>query len=136
MSQRTVFLDASFWIALRDPREPWHRIARDCTRDLLARRYLFVFTPFVLAETHAHFCRSPRLRTQILDDAEHNPIMVNELPSPPDLVATTELLRQHGDKSYSFCDAFSFVTMRRLRIGQALAFDEHFRQLGEFEVLP
>ena len=38
------------------------------------------------------------------------------------------LLRAQADKSYSLCDALSFVVMERLRIGDAIAFDRHFRQ--------
>ena len=46
-----------------------------------------------------------------------------------------QLLRQYRDKSFSLCDAVSFIVMRRLGLRQAATFDEHFRQLGEFEVI-
>lgn len=39
------------------------------------------------------------------------------------------------DKDYSFTDCTSFVVMRELKIGQALATGDHFRQMG-FQVLP
>ena len=45
------------------------------------------------------------------------------------------LLRKHDDKTYPFCDAVSFVVMRRLEVRRAAAFDDHFNQFGEFEVL-
>ena len=70
-----VFLDASFWIALRDPREPRHSQARQAAGRLLRQRIRFVFTSFVLAETHAYFSRSPAMRSQILDDAQQNPAL-------------------------------------------------------------
>jgi predicted nucleic acid-binding protein len=47
-----------------------------------------------------------------------------------------ELIRAHQDKSYSLCDAVSFVVMEPLRIRRAASFDQHFRQYGKFEVLP
>jgi len=45
------------------------------------------------------------------------------------------LLRAHEDKSYSLCDALSFVVMERLRIKEAIAFDRHFRAYGRFTIL-
>jgi len=44
-------------------------------------------------------------------------------------------LRAHEDKSYSLCDALSFVVMERLRIREAIAFDQHFRAYGRFTIL-
>jgi len=131
-----VLLDASFWIALRDPREPWHRKARLMAEELLAGRTVFVFTSFVLAETHAHFSRSPAIRVQILDDAQQNPAMRWETVSQGDESAALALLRGNRDKQYSLCDAISFVVMRRLEIPRAATFDSHFRQFGEFEIVP
>src|SRR5690349_2259180 len=103
-----VLLDASFWIALRDPREPWHTQARQATIDLLKQRTSFVFTTLVLAETHAHFARSSAIRTQILDDAQQNPTLHWEPITPTDEAEAVRLLREQRDKSYSLCDAVSF----------------------------
>jgi uncharacterized protein len=130
-----VLLDASFWIALRDAREPWHSRARGLAQGLLRRRVRFVFTSLILAETLAHFSRSPLMRGQLMDDARANPAMEWEPVPHADELAAFDLLRQHRDKSYSFCDAVSFVLMRRLGLRQAVSFDEHFRQFGEFEII-
>lgn len=46
-----------------------------------------------------------------------------------------ELFIARGDKSYSFTDCTSFIVMKRLKITQYLAFDDHFRQEGFEEVL-
>ena len=131
-----VWLDASFWIALRDPREPWHSQARQAAAKLMASRTRFVFTSFILAETHAYFSRSPALRTQILDDAEENPALQWESVWRDDESAALALLRQQRDKEYSLCDAISFAVMKRLGISRAATFDSHFRQFGEFEIVP
>jgi predicted nucleic acid-binding protein len=45
------------------------------------------------------------------------------------------LLRSHSDKTYSLCDALSFVVMERLGIAEALAYDRHFREYGRFLIL-
>ena len=131
-----VLLDASFWIALRDPREPWHSRARQATMELLKNRTLFVFTTLILAETHAHFCRSRAISAQVLDDAERNPTLHWEPITRADESEAVRLLRDHRDKSYSLCDAISFTLMRRLELNRAAALDEHFRQFGEFEIIP
>jgi predicted nucleic acid-binding protein len=130
-----VLLDASFWIALRDAREPWHQQARGAAERLLGRRTRFVFTSFVLAETHAHFSRSAPMRAQILDDAQQNPALHWEPVSQSDETAAVGLLRKNRDKQYSLCDAVSFVVMQRLGIYQAATFDRHFRQFGGFEIV-
>ena len=40
------------------------------------------------------------------------------------------LVRAHQDKTYSLCDAQSFVVMDRLRIREAIAADDDFRRYG------
>ena len=135
MSGRCVFLDSSFWICLRNERELHHGRARELTAQLMRQRLSFVITPLVFAETHAYFARAPRRRRQILDDGERNPLISCEPLSPPDQRNATRLLRQHEDKSYSLCDAVSFVVMRRLGLKRAAAFDEHFQRFGEFEII-
>ena len=135
MKRGDALLDASFWIALRDPREPWHTRARARVQELLAQRVRFIFTAFILAETHAYFSRSPRIRTEILDDAEHNPVMLHEPVSTADQAGAIQLLRQQADKSYSFCDALSFCIMQRLGLTRVATFDAHFRQFGGLQII-
>jgi predicted nucleic acid-binding protein len=131
-----VLLDASFWIALRDLREPWHSQARQTTLELLKRRTVLVFSTLILAEVHAHFCRSEPMRAQILDDAQNNPALHWEPVSVEDELGAVQLLREHRDKSYSLCDAVSFKIMQRLELRRAASLDAHFRQFGQFEVIP
>ncbi|MBI2893250.1 MAG: hypothetical protein HYY06_06825 [Deltaproteobacteria bacterium] len=45
------------------------------------------------------------------------------------------LLQAHADKTYSLCDALSFVVMERLAIEEAIAFDRHFREYGRARLL-
>ncbi|MCX8155750.1 MAG: PIN domain-containing protein [Verrucomicrobiae bacterium] len=130
-----VFLDASFWIALRDMREPAHSQAVAMTRQLLSMRQGFVFTSFILAETYAYFSRSLKMRLQILDDAEKNPVMRWEPVLAEDEQEARRLLRRYADKSFSYCDAVSFALMRRLGLERAATFDKHFRQIGGFGII-
>ena len=46
------------------------------------------------------------------------------------------LLKSQRDKSYSLCDAVSFVLMRREDTVDALTTDRHFEQAGFRRLLP
>lgn len=40
------------------------------------------------------------------------------------------MLTKHADKSYSLCDAISFLVMREHGLLEALSTDRHFEQAG------
>jgi predicted nucleic acid-binding protein len=44
-------------------------------------------------------------------------------------------IEHYQDKEFSYCDAVSFAIMERLDIREAIAFDDHFRQYGQFTIL-
>ena len=50
--------------------------------------------------------------------------------------AALELLRRRPDKSWSLCDAVSFVLMENQGIREALTTDHHFEQAGFIRLLP
>ena len=60
--------------------------------------------------------KSPEIETVWIDRVVHNEAMA--------------LLRQRQDKTYSLCDAVSFVLMRQRAIIDALTTDHHFEQEG------
>jgi uncharacterized protein len=95
-----------------------------------------VTTILIFAETQAYFSRAPLLAGQIMDDFENNPVLRCEPVLPVDQRNAMALLRQHRDKAFSFCDAVSFVLMRRLGIRRVASFDHHFKQAGGFLTLP
>jgi uncharacterized protein len=131
----SVFVDASFWVALRDARDEQHGLAAAVARHIVERRWRLVSTWMVFAESHAPFARSTARKEQVLRDFTANPLMTLVEVTPADRTEALALLRQHADKDYSLCDAVSFVLIRRLGLLRAAAFDDHFRQFGGFEVL-
>ena len=89
----------------------------------------------MFAETHATFARSQAVRERIIADFWENPLLHFAEVTDADHRAAIRLLRRHDDKSFPFCDAISFVVMQRLGIRRVAAFDEHFRQMGGFEMI-
>jgi predicted nucleic acid-binding protein len=132
--KRRIFLDASFWIAWRDDDDLRHARAATLLDEIEKLRAGFVSSTLVFAEVHAHFSREPEAREKIIADFWENPLMQLEIPTYADHRAAVELLRGYDDKEFSFCDALSFVIMRRLKIIEAAALDDHFHQIGEFKV--
>ncbi len=133
---RAIFVDSSFWIALRARGEPEHETARRTAVELARERVVLRSTVFVFGEVHAFFSRAPLLRQQIIRDFWDSPVFRLEEANHADQQEALKILREHEDKEYSFCDALSFVLMRRLGLKRVASFDDHFRQIGEFEVIP
>ncbi|MEO7298611.1 MAG: PIN domain-containing protein [Verrucomicrobiota bacterium] len=130
-----VFIDSSFWITYREEREARQPEAQRILTELFRQKTHFVATLPVICEIHASFSRNPRKRALVLKDLCHNPLVMIEQISHQDQHAALELLSLHDDRTYPLCDALSFVVMRRLKITRAAAFDVHFRQFGEFEII-
>jgi uncharacterized protein len=130
-----TFIDASFWIALRARTAPEHPTAVAIGRQLASERTFLACTDLVFAEVYAYFSRARLLREQVIGDFWDNRVMRFQEVLYQDKIAAIELLRQHKDKTYSFCDAISFTVMRRLRIRRAASFDLHFRQMAEFDII-
>ena len=135
MSERQVFIDASFWITRRDKRDARQPYAEVLARDLFEQRVGLVSTSFVFAEVHAYFTRNRFVRQLVIRDFFENPIMQYENPSIQDQQLALDILRTHQDKPYSFCDAVSFVVIERLGLKRVVTFDRHFEQFGDFEII-
>lgn len=130
------FLDASFWIVCREEKEINHAVARQILGRLFQQRSRFVTTLPVICEIQAYFAREKQKRALVIKELFNNPVLAIENIVQQDQKAALEILESHGDKTYSLCDTLSFAVMRRLNIKRVLAFDVHFRQFGEFEVIP
>jgi predicted nucleic acid-binding protein len=88
---------------------------------------------YVLAEfvALAHIRRIPRLQAltfivDLLDNPDIETVWVDE----PVHREAMSLLLARQDKTYTLCDAVSFVLMRQRQITEALTTDRHFEQEG------
>ena len=132
---RAIFVDSGFWIALRDPTDENHAKSARISRRLIEWRARLIVTPFVFAEVQARFSRARQRREQVIRDCWKNPIVRHEQATIEDQESAVEILLQHKDKSFSFCDAVSFAVMLRLGLGEVVSFDDHFRQFGQFQII-
>jgi len=88
---------------------------------------------YVLAEfvALAHVWRLPRLEAlAFLADLVANPDILTVWVDDSLHQKAMALLQARPDKSYSLCDAVSFVLMRQYKISEALSTDRHFEQEG------
>ena len=135
MKNDQVFIDASFWIALRHQREEYHPRSREIAAELFADRIIWVSTMFVFAETHTFVSRWPQLSRMVIEDITDNPVFKMEPVQQVDNENALKILGGHRDNSYSFCDAVSFGVMERLGVRRVVTFDRHFEQFGNFELI-
>jgi uncharacterized protein len=131
-----IFVDSSFWVALRFERDARHGEARD----LLARHgdSSLVTSNRVRGETWTFLRRRTGhdAATQYLNALEQTRRLQVVFVSREVEDAALGWLRRHDEREYSFVDATSFALMRSLRIREALAFDGDFQAAGFVELRP
>ena len=125
-----IFVDSSFWIALRNRRDAHYREAVE-----LLRAYgnqPLVTTNHVRGETWTYLRRlaGHAAAVDFLDAVERSP-RIRVLTVAQDLEdEALNWLRRHDEREYSFVDATSFAVMRSMRAADALAFDGDFSAAG------
>ena len=131
-----IFVDTSFWIALRLRRDARHEDALT-----LLRRHAddhLITTNLVRGETWTYLRRRAEHSSAVdfLDALDRSPrVRVVTVPSELEDDALA-WLRRHDERQYSFVDSTSFALMRSLRARDALAFDGDFSAAGFRELRP
>jgi predicted nucleic acid-binding protein len=103
----------------------------DATPTLLTHSYILAeFVP--LCQTRRlNRAHSLAFVESFLDDPDVEIVWVDK----PLHRTALALLRARPDKTYSLCDAVSFILMRRRGVTEALTTDEHFDQEGFVRLL-
>jgi predicted nucleic acid-binding protein len=127
-----VFVDTSAWYALADRGDTYHQPAVRIAHSLRASRRLLVTTNHVTSETYtlvrARLGYAPaqdflsRLRASSYTERRFVPEAWED--------AAEVLLAQYRDQDFSYVDATSFITMRRLGLQEVFTFDHHFTVVG------
>jgi predicted nucleic acid-binding protein len=125
-----IFVDTSFWVALRNRRDHSHDLARTLLASHAAEP--LVTSNHVRGETWTFLRRRAGHRSAVdfLDSIDRSPRLRLLLVSEDVETAALRWLRRHDEREYSFVDATSFALMRSLRIREALAFDGDFTAAG------
>ena len=131
-----IFVDTSFWIGVRLPRDARH----DEALELLGRhgRGELLTSNHVRGETWTYLRRKVGHRESVtfLGMLERSQ-QVEVRPVAAHLEEEAlSWLRRHDEREYSFVDSTSFALMRSLGIREALAFDGDFAAAGFVELRP
>ena len=131
-----IFVDSSFWIAIRFSRDARHEPAVDLLR--LHHEAALLTSNLVRGETWTFLRRRVGHHSAVhfLDHLAETPrLSVRRVGEEVEKEALG-WLRRHDERAYSFVDATSFELMRSLRITEALAFDGDFAAAGFLELRP
>jgi predicted nucleic acid-binding protein len=129
---RSVFVDTSAFVALRNAAEAEHEAARAALSGLLAEGAALFTSNYVFAETYtALLVRVGRGEAiewgrRFRDSGAIELVRLDESVEGD----AWEILERHGDKRWSYVDATSFALIERDGGGEAFAFDAHFAQRG------
>ena len=129
-----MLLDTSGLLCLHYPAEPLHTVACAAYQKSLVRlTHSYIVAEYVALATARRFPRSPVLTfvADLLSDPDIDTVWVDE----PLHRAAIDLLMERQDKTYSLCDAVSFVLMRQRGMAEALSSDRHFEQEGFIRLL-
>jgi predicted nucleic acid-binding protein len=129
-----MLLDTSGLLCLHYQAEPLHTQACAAYKRATIRlTHSYIIAEYVALATARRFPRSSALAfvVDLLDNPDIETVWVDE----PLHREAVELLMERQDKTYSLCDAVSFVLMRQRRITEALSTDRHFEQEGFIRLL-
>lgn len=133
-TENSVFVDTSGWMALLHSDEAEHNNAIK----IYDAAKFFITTNYVLAELVplANSRGIPRQSAYRLIREIEASEAVNLVWVDSSLhESAMKLLEARLDKSYSLCDAVSFVVMREMGLASALTTDRHFEQEGLIRLL-
>jgi len=129
-----IFVDTSFWVALRNRRDHRHEEARA----LMSRADLpaMLTSNHVIGETWTFLRRRAGHGSAVdfLEQIQRSQRLAVEHVTQQLEDQALSWLRRHDEREYSFVDATSFQVMLTSRIGSALAFDGDFSAAGFVEL--
>jgi predicted nucleic acid-binding protein len=129
-----IFVDTSFWLAIRLAGDAHHGLAARLLEQR-ADEHL-VTSNHVRGETWTFLRRRAghQAAVDFLERVERSPRVSVRAVSEELADEALRWLREHDEREYSFVDATSFALMRTLGIREALAFDGDFAAAGFVEL--
>jgi uncharacterized protein len=129
---RSVFIDTSAFVALRNESEAEHERARSALAELIDAGVTLFTSNYVFAETYtALLVRVGREEAIEWGRRFRAGEAIELVRLEPEVEEEAwEILEGHGDKRWSYVDATSFALIERHGGEEAFAFDAHFAQRG------
>lgn len=123
-----TFVDTSFWIALGDSSDQWHKPARKAwqTAGALLTTSTIIDETVSLLQWRGQFS----FALEYLDKLRAEDKLLIVYPDADTWAESWRMLRKYGGGGASPVDCLSFAVMRRLGLKRALTFDKHFRAAG------
>ncbi|MEP7362690.1 MAG: PIN domain-containing protein [Acidobacteriota bacterium] len=123
-----TFVDSSFWVALADSSDQWHKPARKSWR---AAGPLLTTTS-VIDETISLLQWRGQLSfaLEYLDKLRTDENLLIVYPDADTWAEGWRFFRKYGGSGAGAVDCLSFAVMRRFGLKRALTFDAHFRVAG------
>ena len=134
---KRVLVDTGGFYALLSENDRDHERALEVFRQANSERWKLVTTNVVVIETYALLLNRTgegrQKALEFIDHLERSKFQVERVTEADERLAIA-LVRAHTDKTYSLCDALSFVVAERLGITEAIACDDDFRSYGRLTV--
>lgn len=133
---KQVFVDTGGFYSFTDADDEFHEKSCALFEKAAAETWKLTTTNYVVSETHALILSrlNRKIALDYIQGTFTGSILVERVTKEDENKAL-KLLIDYRDKDYSFCDAISFVIMERLKVFEAISFDDHFRQYGKFIIL-
>jgi len=127
-----VFLDASYAIAITNPKDRHHDRAVAISEELAANNVRLVTSHAILLEIGNGLSKARfRQGAQALLESIHSDPAIEIVPITAELYTNAfTLFSRRPDKEWGLTDCVSFEIMRRRSIANALTADDHFIQAG------
>ena len=121
-----VLIDTSAIVAILNKADENHLRALILIQKARTQRVKLFITNFLVGETYA------TLLSRVGLYAAREWLINNDIPAIRATVKderdAKEIIIRYKDKDFSYVDATSFAIMKRLKIGTAFTFDNHFEQ--------
>lgn len=132
MTSTNVFVDTSWYKALVDIHDDFHKIALDQSKKLILQESHFITTNYIVDETLTLL----RVRRSLEVSLKFRNLLVdmNAITKiyrilPQDEVKAWDWFPKNWSK-LSFTDCTSFAVMQRLELKDVATFDDHFARAG------
>jgi predicted nucleic acid-binding protein len=133
-----IFVDTSAWYALKATDDRFHEDAVSFNDALKTGRHgSLIVSDYILDETATLLMgtKAGETASGFLDEVLHSKSVRIVWIEPELFHQATTTFKSGSGRGWSFTDCTSFELMRRLKIGEAFAFDRHFSEAG-FNRLP